>query len=79
MGQNLDYTPARDPSSPLSSFNRQSSDKNEWFDEDNFGFYTGYILFFGFYIYITIAVLYDIIERGRAYEDDIKHDLDIMH
>ena len=79
MGQNLDYKPPREPSSPLSSFNRQSSDKNDWSDEDDFGFYVGYLLFFGGYIYITIAVLYDIIERGRGYEDDIKHDLDILH
>ena len=56
-----------------------SSEKNDWNEEDNFGFYTGYVLFFGGYIYIAIAVIYDIIERGRAYEDDIKHDLDVLH
>ena len=46
---------------------------------DDFGFYTGYVIFFAGYIYITIAVLYDIIERGRGFEDDIKHDLDVLH
>ena len=48
-----------------------SPDRNEWNDEDNLGFYVGYLLFGGLYIYITVVVLYDIIERGKAYEDDI--------
>ena len=73
------YKPPHHPESPLSSFNRMSPDRNEWTDRNVTGFYAGYVVFFLLYIYITVVVIYDIIERGRAYEDDIKNDLDIMH
>ena len=46
-----------------------SADRNDWNPADDIGFYGGFIIFFIIYIYISIAVLYDVIECGKGFEE----------